>query len=89
MSARRIIERRRRHRDVDEVTMELAHAAVLATERGPARAVEASKWARRIVASKHPWASLVYMPGQCDRDEWIDAHVQLQLALNRELSRAA
>ena len=57
-----------------------AMAALLATPAGPARAVEAARWAERAAAAVDQVA-VVVLPGA--GADWIDAHTELMLALRR------
>jgi hypothetical protein len=61
---------------------ELAIAAIAATPAGPARDLEAVKWARRAVDGSGDHVLTVITPGMSD-DE-IDAHAAFMVALERE-----
>lgn len=59
----------------------LAQAAIAATPAGPARELEAARWARRAVEAASDHVLTVIVPGMTD-DE-IDAHACFMVALER------
>lgn len=61
---------------------EAVMAALLATPRGPARAVEAALWAKRLVEGEHEHIAVVFRPESSD--DHVDAHAELLYALHRE-----
>jgi hypothetical protein len=64
-------------------------AALLATPRGPARAFEAAKWARRAAAAGIDHVAVLIDPNdEHDREDWVDAHTELHMAItNEQVSR--
>ena len=64
--------------DIDGGLGQLAMAAIVATPPGPARTVEAARWARRAHETVDQVVVLVEPGGG---EDWVNAHAELMVAL--------